>query len=126
MSSARSFMVLAAVFLLFIGACSYAAEVARTIEAGARISYALNSDRDRKVKTMLSTPGEEHYSGVQVAYMIRNIAEDKINIEVNGVLYVYGSDYESMDPAQIDLNLTYRADYYRDTDGSLNKIVFRS
>ncbi|NGZ74500.1 hypothetical protein [Saccharibacillus alkalitolerans] len=125
MDNAKSFMMLAAVFLLFIGACTYAAEVARTIDEGTSLVYGLNAEEVRKVKTVLDAPGEEVYSGAQVVHMIRNIAEGGADIEVEGRLYVCTMDYETLDPAQIGLQHKYRASYQRDAYGNLNKIVFR-
>lgn len=125
MNNVRSFMVLAAVFFLFIGACTYAANVVQAIDKGTQLAYNLNVENDRKVKAELNIPGEESYSGAQVAYMIRNMADDDADIEVNGVSYSRFSDHETMDPAVVDLNKTYRATYNRDASGYLIKIVFR-
>lgn len=126
MENARSFMTLAAVFLLFIGACTYAADVARSINEGTRLAYDLNMNKDRKIKTELGISVEERYSGAQIVCMIRDMEEKGASIEVNGTLYAAGSDYAAIDPGSINLKLDYRVSYERDAHGNLNKIVFRS
>ncbi|MDO3412848.1 hypothetical protein QWJ34_23985 [Saccharibacillus sp. CPCC 101409] len=126
MSNARNFMILAAAFLLFIGACTYAAGTVRAVDDAAKLAYNLNAENDRKVKTALGAPGDELYSGAQVVYMIRNIADGEADIEVDGVLFPRCAQYEDMDPAVVALNKTYRAVYRRDAAGYLTKIVFRS
>ncbi|WP_156951030.1 hypothetical protein [Saccharibacillus sacchari] len=125
MSNARSFMVLAAVFFLFIGACTYTVNVIQSIEHGTRLAYALKTDQDRKVKAKLSAPGEETYSGAAIVNIIRNIQESDLDIEVNGMLYLRTGNYEDFDPSRIDLSKRYRAIYERDSAGYLIKIVFR-
>lgn len=118
-------MVLAAVFFLFIAACTYTVNVIQSIEHGTMLAYELKTDQDRKVKTSLSVPGEETFTGAAVVNMIRNLEESDMNIEVNGVLYLRTGTYEDFDPSGVDLNKTYRASYERDTAGYLIKIVFR-
>lgn len=118
-------MVLAAVFFLFIGACTYAVNVIQSIEHGTQLAYALKTDQDRKVKATLSVPGQETYTGAAIVNIIRNIQESDMNVEVNGVLYLRTGTYEEFDPSGVDLRKTYRATYERDATGYLIKIVFR-
>lgn len=126
MGNAKSFMTLAAMFALFIGACTYAADVARSIDAGTQLAYELNADQDGKIKTELGLDYEERYSGAQILLMIRGLAEEGADIEVNGTLYRSGSNDDNLDPASLNLKHAYRAYYERGTDGTLKKIVFRS
>ncbi len=126
MGNTKSFMTLAAMFALFIGACTYAADVARSIDAGTRLVYELNTDQAGKIKTELGLDYEERYSGAQILLMIRGLAEDGADIEVNGKMYRSGSNEDNVDPAILNVKLAYRAFYERSTDGTLNKMVFRS
>jgi len=118
-------MVLAAVFFLFIGACTYTVNAIQSIEHGTRIAYALKMDQDRKVKAALAVPGEETYTGAAIVNIIRSIQENDMNVEVNGVLYIRTGTYEDFDPSRVDLSKKYRATYERDAAGNLIKIVFR-
>lgn len=118
-------MVLAAVFFLFIGACTYTVNMIQSIEHGTRLAYTLKTDQDRKVKATLAVPGEETYTGAAIVNMVRNIQQSDMNIEVNGILYLRTGTYEDLDPSGVDLSKTYRATYERDTAGYIIKIVFR-
>lgn len=125
MGNAKSFMMLAAVFFLFIGACTYAAEVVHAIDGGTRLLYRVNENNDSKVKAKLDAPGSEVYSAAQIVCMIRNIEELDADIEVDGLLYSRSMDYEELNPALVDSSKIYRAVYMRDISGYLIKIVFR-
>ncbi len=126
MENGRSFMMLAAAFSLFIGACAYAAQTVQSIEKGTRLVYDLNVQSSRKVQTVLGADAQQTYSGAQILFLIRSSESGEANIEVNGTLYVSGSDYTELNPAGILLDRLYKADYFRDRDGNLVKIAFRS
>ncbi|MCQ4085596.1 hypothetical protein [Saccharibacillus sp. JS10] len=125
MNNTRSFIELAAILFLFIGACTYTVTVIESIESGTELVYNLNTDRDRQVKTVYTGILEETYTGANIVHTIRSMKESEVDVEVNGVLYAKTQDYEEFDPSVIDLKKTYHAIYQRDASGSLIKIVFR-
>lgn len=126
MENARSFMVLAAIFSLFIGACTYAAQTVRSIEDGTRLVYSLTANGGGKIQTTLGADKGQTYSGAQILFMIRNGETGDANIEVDGTLYAAGNDYTELNPAGIVPGRAYTADYMRDQTGNLIKIAFRS
>ncbi len=126
MENARSFVMLAAIFFLFIGACTYAAQTVRSIEDGTRLAYSLNANGGGKIQTALETEDRQSYTGAQILFMIRSGENGDPNIEVDGVLYAAGNDYTELSPAGIAMGNAYSADYLRDQSGNLIKIAFRS
>lgn len=123
--NARSFMILSAIFFLFLGSVTYAVNVVKTINDSTEIAYKLNADNDRQVKAKLATPGEEIYSGATIVNLIRTEERD-IDIEVGGVLYSRLDNYTSFNPSAINLNQKYKANYSRDESGYLLKVSFTS
>lgn len=121
----RSFMILSAIFFLFLGASTYAVTVVAEINNGTQLAYKLNADNDRQVKAKIATPGEEVYSGATIANMIRTEERD-IDIEVGGVLYSRLDNYTSFNPTAINLSQKYKATYSRDESGYLLKVSFTS
>ncbi|MCL6663462.1 MULTISPECIES: hypothetical protein [Paenibacillus] len=123
--NARSFMLLAAIFFLFLGASTNAVNVVAAINDGTEIAYKLNADNDRQVKAKLDTPGQEIYMGAAIVNLIRTEERD-IDIEVNGVMYSRLDTYTSFNPAAINLSQKYKAIYSRDESGYLLKVSFTS
>ncbi|MBD7970290.1 hypothetical protein [Paenibacillus gallinarum] len=123
--NARSFMILSAIFFLFLGSVTYAVNVVKTINDSTEIAYKLNADNDRQVKAKLATPGEEMYSGATIVNLIRTEERD-IDIEVGGVLYSRLDNYTSFNPSVINLSQKYKATYSRDESGYLLKVSFTS
>ncbi|OWA37356.1 hypothetical protein B9G55_04655 [Saccharibacillus sp. O16] len=126
MENARSFMLLAAAFSLFIGACTYAAQTVQAMDHATWLVYNLNVNSSGKVHTTQGDTVQPVYSGAQILFMIRNAESGEANIEVNGTLYVSGNDYTELDPTPFLLHEAYQANYLRDRDGNLTKISFRS
>lgn len=126
MENARSFVMLAAIFSLFIGACTYAAQTVRSIEDGTRLVYSLNANGGGKIQTALETGDRQAYTGAQILFMIRSGENGAPNIEVDGTLYAAGRDYTELSPAGIVMDHAYSVDYFRDSSGNLIKIAFRS
>ncbi|OWR32764.1 hypothetical protein CDO73_03975 [Saccharibacillus sp. O23] len=126
MENARSFMMLAAIFFLFIGACTYAAQTVQSIENASRLVYGLNASGGGKIQTTLEAEDRQTYSGAQILFMIRNGDAGDANIEVDGVPYAAGNDYTELNPSGIAMGHAYSADYLRDPSGNLIKIAFRS
>ncbi|MGC6586206.1 hypothetical protein ACPV3A_14710 [Paenibacillus sp. Dod16] len=124
-SNARSFMILSAIFLLFLAAATHAVTVVSTVNDGTELAYKLNADNDRQVKATIATPGEEIYSGAMIVNLIRTEERD-IDIEVGGVLYSRLDNYTSFNPTAINLNQKYKATYNRDESGYLLQVSFTS
>jgi hypothetical protein len=121
----RSFMILSALFFLFLGASTYAVNTVTAINDGTELAYKLNADNDRQVKAQLAIPGEEVYSGAMIVNLIRTEERD-MDIEVGGVLYSRLDNYTSFNPVAINLTQKYKATYSRDESGYILNVSFTS
>ncbi|QNR65214.1 hypothetical protein IAQ67_14960 [Paenibacillus peoriae] len=125
MKNAASMIEFSALFFLFLTALisgSYLFETThRTmVEADSTIN-----GRDRNLIETPLIEGSETVDGASVVQSIFQIAEINADIQVDGLLYDKNLNMDYTDVSMINVNDMYRTEYQRDSDGILQKLIFR-
>ncbi|MFB4321661.1 hypothetical protein RB298_04890 [Priestia sp. BR_2] len=105
---------------LSIGLTSYVLQE-KSIEAVA----IANANEDRRVQTLYKIEANETYSGAQVIQTLYEINKIEADIEVNHLFFSKNINIESTDVSGIDPYKNYIVTFERNTEGKLQKIIFR-
>lgn len=82
-------------------------------------------NEDRRLSPIIEMASEESYTGAQVIQTLYQINEIEADIQVNNTQFSKLIDIESTDVSSIDPYKVYTVTFQRDTEGMLEKIIFR-
>lgn len=124
MSSAAKFLKFAAIFTLFLVALSGSVELAQTnkltVDKADEAIYGI----DRNLIQVPKIMGEYTISGSEVMQSIFHIKEIGADIQVDSYFFSKSLLIEQTDVSMINLSRKYAASYSRNTDGTINKVIF--
>lgn len=124
MNNAAKFLKFAAIFALFVMALSAAVELTQTNKLTADKTDDMIYGTDWNLIQVPKIMGEFTVSGPEVLQSIFHIQEIGADIQVDGYYFSKGLIIDQTNVSMIDLTGNYAATYVRNTDGTLNQVVF--
>lgn len=111
---------------LFVAACVFAMNLVSLLESGFAAAAGSTQDQNAGITThpAVAERFEQHFSGSQVLFMLRDVEEGRFEASVDGFKYSAGLELEGADLTPIDLNGRYGAVFHRGTGGGVKSILF--
>jgi hypothetical protein len=120
----RALFIVAELFL-FIVACMFTIDGMQGQEKAIDTFRHAAEQEERRLFTSLEVNGRETYTGAEVLQSIYQIHVLGANIRVGNQTFFYKDlDLETLDVSGIDLRRTYDVTYIRDSNGTVQTIVF--
>ncbi|MFM9280874.1 hypothetical protein [Paenibacillus jiagnxiensis] len=125
MNIATKMMIASIGILLFVSAAAVGVQLFRGNHDALNEVDAAISSRDRNMAVIPAVEGEESVSGATVVQTIFQIAAIGADIQVEGYLFSKDVNIDDTDVSMIPLKATYTTEYQRDSQGNLQRVIFR-
>lgn len=80
---------------------------------------------DHRLQTTIKIEDDELYTGAQVIQTLFNINNIEADIQVNEIFFSKVTSIESTDISSIDPKKKYQVSFIRNSEGTIEKILFR-